>query len=356
MSESGFYVYVTNGAKKISVLRLSPETGELTKLQEVVVHGDEIPEGVKAGSDMPLAVTPDRRFLYAANRTAPYTIHSFAIDRANGMLTPFGESPTIESAPYISTDRTGRFLFGAFNPATRGGPGGYVSVSAISEHGYALAPHQVICTPPKTHSILPDPSNRFVFVPSCDGDMVVRFAFDLATGLLDRDGLSPVVVRPKSGPRHFRFHPNNRFMYLLNEYDAALYVYSYDARNGALSSELQTASARPPDFDKDANQRASDLHFTPDGKWLYASARNSSTMAVFRVDALSCLLTPAGHYPVPKEPRGFNIDPFGRYLLAAGKLANRVASYRIDSDTGALTRVAEVPLEAPNWVEIVRLP
>jgi 6-phosphogluconolactonase len=218
------------------------------------------------------------------------------------------------------------------------------------------APHQVIRTPPKTHSILPDPSNRFAFVASCDGDAMVRYAFDAATGMLNPDPLPPVHVQPKAGPRHFVFHPNYRFMYLLNEYDGSLYVYSYDARNGTLS-EIQVSSTVPPDFGKERIVRAADLHFTPDGRWLYASGRAPLTLAIFRVDAVTGRLTPAGHILVAREPRGFNIDPFGRYLLAAGLHTMSLSSYRIDPETGALTRLADYPTgEGPNWIEFLRLP
>ena len=166
----------------------------------------------------------------------------------------------------------------------------------------------------------------------------------------------PTAYADQAGPRHFVFHPNYRYMYLLNEYDGSLYSYAYDAANGALS-ELQVASTVPPKFDKERVVRAADIHLTPDGRWLYASGRHPLTLAIFAVDATTGRVTPAGHVPVAREPRGFNIDPFGRYLLAAGLQANTLTSYRIDSASGALTRLAEYPTgEGPNWVEIVRLP
>jgi 6-phosphogluconolactonase len=217
-------------------------------------------------------------------------------------------------------------------------------------------PHQVIRTPPKTHSILPDPSNRFAFVASCDGDAMVRYAFDATTGMLNPDPLPPVHVQPKSGPRHFVFHPNYRFLYLLNEYDGSLYSYGYDASNGALF-EIQVSSTVPPEFDKARVVRAADIHLTPDGRWLYASGRHPLTLAIFGVDATTGRVTPTGHVPVAKEPRGFNIDPFGRYLLAAGLQTNTLTSYSINSENGALTKLVEYPTgDGPNWVEFVRLP
>lgn len=347
MAESGIYLYVAHQkGRQISVLRMSPATGELNKLQDIQV----------AGNAMPMAVSPDRRFLFAALRTEPYSVASFAIDGASGTLTLLGYAPAAESAAYICTDRTGRFLFSACNPPDRVRRAGLVSVSAITPHGYVQAPHQVIRTPPKAHAILPDPANGCVLASSCDGDAMVRYPFDAAAGLLDADALPPTLVRPKSGPRHFVFHPNYRFMYLLNEYDASLCTYRYDVRKGGLS-EIQICVASPPDFDKERNARAADLHFTPDGKWLYASVRASLTLAVFRVDGATGLLTAAGHFPTVNEPRGFNIDPFGRFLIAAGLLDKSLAAYKIDPETGALAKLADYPAaEGPNWIEIVRLP
>ena len=184
MAESGMYVYVSQqDARQISVYRMSL-SGELSKVQDVSV----------TGKAMPMAVSPDRRFLFIALRTEPYSIASFAIDGANGTLTHLGNAPAPNSAPYISTDRTGRFLLGAYNPESEpaGRRTGWISVSAIGPHGHVQPPHQVIRTPPKTHSILPDPSNRFAFVASCDGDAIVRYAFDAATGLLNPDPLPPL--------------------------------------------------------------------------------------------------------------------------------------------------------------------
>jgi len=53
---------------------------------------------------MPMAVSPDRRFLYAASRSKPYTVHVYAIDRASGALKPLATAPLAESFPYISLD------------------------------------------------------------------------------------------------------------------------------------------------------------------------------------------------------------------------------------------------------------
>src|SRR5512132_154189 len=109
MTESGMYVYVSHqGSNQISVLRMSLATGELKKIQDIPA----------SGKAMPMAVSPDRRFLFVGLRTEPFAFASFAIDGANGMLTHLGDAPAVDSTPYICTDATGRFLLAAYNPGS----------------------------------------------------------------------------------------------------------------------------------------------------------------------------------------------------------------------------------------------
>ena len=63
---------------------------------------------------MPMAVSPDRRFLYAAVRSKPY-LGARLCDRRGHRRAEAARrsSPLAESFPYISLDKTGRFLFGA---------------------------------------------------------------------------------------------------------------------------------------------------------------------------------------------------------------------------------------------------
>ena len=96
------YVYVSNADDgDISTYRLD-DSGELRPGARV-----RVAKGV-----MPMAVSPDRRFLYAVSRSLPCAIHVLAIDPRTGALTPVSTSPLAESLPYISLDKTGRFLLG----------------------------------------------------------------------------------------------------------------------------------------------------------------------------------------------------------------------------------------------------
>src|SRR5881227_1539950 len=62
---------------------------------------------------MPMAVSPDKRFLIAAVRSKPFQAYSYSIDKSSGALNLVGTGTLAESYPYIALDRTGRFLLGA---------------------------------------------------------------------------------------------------------------------------------------------------------------------------------------------------------------------------------------------------
>ncbi|TPE47122.1 lactonase family protein [Amaricoccus solimangrovi] len=347
------YGYLAHGSRRLSVLAMSPE-GELSQIQEVPINEADTPEDVREGRFTALCVSPDRRFLFASNRTAPYKIRSWAINRDDGTLTYLGDAPTVDSSPYLSTDRTGRFLLAAHNPPDRKRRTGFVTVASICE-GYVQPPHQIIRTPSKTHAILPHGSNRYVMAPCCDADVVTRYTFDEATGLLDPDVFSPLTTRPNSGPRHYVWHPNNRMVYMNNEYDGDIYVYSFDPKDGSMS-EVQFISGRPEGMDPEGNVRGGDLHITPDGKWLYGAVRGQCGLMGFRIDPETGLLTSLGMTAVDKEPRGFNVDPLGRFLVVNGLMTSTAVTYAIDRETGALTKVASLStLENPNWIELVAL-
>ena len=101
---------------------------------------------------------------------------------------------------------------------------------------------------------------------------------------------------------------------------------------------------------------AADLHLTPDGRFLFASERRSSTLSSYAVDATSGALTLLARRPTETEPRGFALSPDGRHLIAVGQASNRLSHYAIDVESGGLTTLGDRPIGTnPNWVEIVDL-
>ncbi len=131
---------------------------------------------------------------------------------------------------------------------------------------------------------------------------------------------------------------------------------SFDAAARPARARRQSASALPADDAVD-EPWAADLHLRPDGRFLYASERRSSTLAAFAVDAERGTLAPIGSVATESEPRGFAISPDGRFLIAVGQASHRLSRYAIDPPTGTLAKLGDQPVgQGPNWVEIVDLP
>ncbi len=338
------FVYVGNAeSQSVTIFSLTTD-GALTSVDTKMVPGP-----AKPGSTTPMAVSPDKRFLFVALRNEPYSAATFAIDPKTGKLTYVGSGPLADAMAYIATDRSGKFLLSASYG------GGKIAVSPIGGNGVASTAQQVIASQPNAHAVLADRANRHVLYTSLGNDYIGQLVFDAATGKLTPNDSPTMSVKPKAGPRHFRFSSDERFVYLLCELDASIYVFPYDAATGRLAKETQIASALPPGFT--GKPWAADIHLTPNNKFLYASERTSSTLAAFRIDAKSGALSPIGSYPTETQPRGFAIDPTGRTLLAAGQLSNSLTAYAIDAERGMLRPLGRYPVgKNPNWVEIVSLP
>jgi len=315
-----------------------------------------------AGVVMPMVVSPDRRFLYAASRAKPYQVLVYAIDRGTGELKQFASAPLAESFPYISLDRTGRFLLGASYG------GNVVSVNAVESDGRVAAePLQVIPVGRNAHSIRIDASNRFVYVPTLGSDAIFMFTFDARTGKLASNTPAVFLAKPVTGPRHFVTSGDNRFLYLLSEMAGTVTTFTIDDKSGLLT-EASSVSGLPPDTklgpglprgsvagrNMDSDIWAADLHLTPNGKFIYVSERTSNSISAFAVDGATGKLTYLSTAATEPQPRGFNIDPSGRYMVATGEKSATISVYAIDASSGALKLLNKYPTgKGANWVEIV---
>lgn len=334
-------VYISNAdSREISVLELDRQAGALVPVETVAV----------SGTAMPMAVSPDRRHLYVSLRSQPFSVSSFAIDRQTGKLDLLSTVPLPDNMAYVATDRTGRFLLSASYTGDK------IAINPIGPQGQAQGEAiQVVQTRKHAHAILTDRSNTHLFASNLGGDVLLQYRFDAQSGRVAPNDPPFVETKQGAGPRHFVFHPNDRFAYLVNELDGTLNGYRFDAAKGTLAP-AGSASVVPPGFSGGAPASA-ELRIRPDGRFIYASERTSNTIAAFRVDGATGALTPAGSFATETQPRGFSIDPRGRYLVAAGQKSHSATLYAIDQESGALKELQRYPLgKNPNWVEIVDLP
>ena len=341
------FVYISNGGDgNIAVMKLNPETGDLTMVEKV-------PAGPNV---MHMALSPDHRFLYASVRSEPFSIISYSINSETGKLTQLSKESLPDNMVYISVDNIGRFLLSVSYTGAK------IVVNPIESNGLVQAePIQIIPTGPKPHSILVDQSNRFVYVPHLGNDQIKQFLFNVSNGTLTPNDPDVIYTKDGSGPRHFVFSPNNKFIYVSNELDGTVYSYEMNNKTGALT-EIQRISVFPSSTrnnelssdSQDTTIKIADIHITPDGKWLYVSERVTNTITAFSVDDNTGNLTYIGSYDTEEIPRGFNIDPNGNFVIVAGQKSDHVAVHAINPETGELKLLDRFESgNEPNWIEIV---
>jgi 6-phosphogluconolactonase len=336
-------VYVSCATDQhITILELDQTTGSLRELARTDVPGTD----ASAAGSLPLALSPDRTRLYAGLRAEPWPVASFAIHPTTGELTLLSLATLADSMCYLSTDATGRTLFSASYSGAK------LATNPITEAGLAGDPAQILATPPKAHSALPSPDNRFLYAASLGGDAILCQAFDAATGRLAPAIHIAARTAPGAGPRHLAFAQGGRILYVLNELDGTLITFARDPATGALIAR-QTLSLLPEAVPLPV--AAADLHITPNGRFLYASERLTDTLNGFAINPADGTLTPICRVPSETTPRGFAIAPSGRWLLCAGLTSGALASYAIRPD-GTLACLASLPVgRGANWVEIIEL-
>ena len=187
---------------------------------------------------------------------------------------------------------------------------------------------------PHAHSVRFDPSGQRLLAADLGTDDV--FIFDIQPdGSLKPAEVPSLINPPGSGPRHFVFSPDNRFVLSLGELSGTISTFAYDAVSATPTSTISTVAADLPD---DANRWCAEILFHPSLPVVYCSNRGPQEIAVFDFEAKSGDLTRRGAVACGgKTPRNFRLTPDGRFLLVANQDSDNIAVFKVDSKTGDLT-------------------
>ena len=312
-----------------------------------------------------LAVHPSRRFLFAVSERGEVdgrpggAVLAFSIDGSTGKLTALNQQSSQGAGPcHLIVDPTGKNVLVA-----NYGSGSVAclpidadgrlrkSASFIQHRGSGTDPARQEA--PHAHSINLDRAGRFAVVADLGLDKVFVNRFDPSEGKLAPNEPPFAEVAPGSGPRHFAFHPTDRFAYVINEMANTVTAFTYDAARGVLR-EIQSISTLPADFKGKSYTAEVQIH--PSGRFLYGSNRGHDSIAIFSIDPATGKLDHGGFEPTEgRTPRNFAIDPTGSYLLAENMDSGTIVVFHIDPRTGAL-RASGQSVSVPKPVCIKMIP
>ena len=323
---------------------------------ELRADGNLKRKGLAAQSDNPafLAVSKDGKYLVAVNeieKDNTGTVESYRI--TDDGLELINRSSSGGAHPcFVTINEEGYVLTANYT-------GGSVGLLKLTSEG-ELSPlldrqqHQGKGTTerqqgPHAHSAWFSPG----------GDQVI--SVDLGTNQLwfsevDKSGDKLVLSDPATlsmkagaGPRHLAFHPDGKWIYVVNELDCTVALVE---RNGQNEYAIQSTISTLPENHQEPNTCA-DIRVSPDGKFVYASNRGHNSIAMFEVEEDGSLKM-LGHESTQGEwPRNFALSPDGQFLLVANQHTNNIVSYSRDEDTGLLTYVGQIDAPTPVCILFV---
>ncbi len=333
----GTYTNTGGASKGIHAYRFDPSGAKLTKI------------GLVAETPDPsfLAISPNGQFLYSVSELEGKPtggVSAFRIDPQTAKLTLLNTVSSKGSGPcHVLVDKTGKCVLVANYGS------GSVAAFPVKEDGSlgeatAFIQHSGSSVDkarqegPHAHSVNLPADNRFMLAADLGLDEVLIYKFDAAKGSLTPNDPPFGKVKPGSGPRHFAFHPDGKYAYVISEMASTVTAFHWDGKRGALT-EFQSVSTLPADFK--GKSTTAEIAIDKKGKFLYGSNRGHDSIAVFSI-ARDGKLTPIEQTLTQgKTPRNFALDPTGGYLFAANQDSNNIVLFRVDPKTGRLSAAGQ---------------
>ena len=302
-----------------------------------------------------LTISKDKKFLYAvgeldnlgANKSGG--VSAFRIEE-NGKLTLVNHVLTYGANPcHVSLSPDNKLLIasnytGGNLSVFKVLPDGSLSdmVQRIQDSGSGPFPERQ--AEPHVHSSQFNSTGKLLYVADLGIDELKIFSVSSEQTPLTPYSQPFVKLPPGSGPRHFAFSADGRYIYVINELASTVTVLM---KYGDDWKDVQNIKAIPKDFKGES--WCADIHISDDGRFVYGSNRGHNSITVFKRDPVNGKLEVIETVPVEGNwPRNFTIDPTGRFILVANQKSNDITVFKIDQASGKLTYTGiKVPNHSP---------
>lgn len=343
--------YTKTQDKGLFVYKFDSQTGDLSF--------ESATEGIQNPSY--LIIRDDAKKVYAVNESGADrkgAVSAFNFDAKTGKLQFINKEETKGGGPcYIMLSPDNHFVF------TANYAGGSISVLPVKSDGAVGEVAQIIqhtgssINPnrqkePHVHSVNFSPDGKILYSADLGTDKIYGYQYDESkTQPLSPAAQAEVPVTPGFGPRHFVFNKKGDKMYLVSEMAATITVFN-DYKDTLKPIQIINLM----DDDSKGINGAAAIHFSQDGRFLYATNRgNVNKIVIFKIDEKTGKLKKVGETStLGQMPRDFIIDPTDQFLLIAHQNSNDIFVFKRDQKTGLLTYInKKIELGSPVCLKMV---
>ncbi len=337
--------YTGKGSEGIYVYRFNTQTGDFEHINNT--------KGFTNPSF--LAVSTNKKFVYSVKEEGNLGgVAAFAFDEKSGALQLLNTSSANGDHPcHVALHANGKHL------VVSNYSGGNLCLFELNANGSLKDNPQVINhsgksvvagrqDAPHVHSANWAPNQKDLFVADLGIDKLMHY--QLLGGKLLAGTPAYTQVQAGSGPRHFTFHPNGKFAYVIQELSNQITAFRHS--KGALTA-IGSYSTLPAGFE--GNNSTADIHISPDGRHLYGSNRGHNSLAIYTINQKTGALSYIENQSIlGKTPRNFMIDPSGNFVLAAGQNSDNIVIFKRDKTTGKLQATGkEIKVSQPVCLKMI---
>ncbi|MCR4697519.1 MAG: lactonase family protein [Lachnospiraceae bacterium] len=256
---------------------------------------------------------------------------------------------------YLSTDYTDRFLFVA------GYHDGKITVLRVGEDGavgeitdekYVQGMGEVSDRSyvPHVSCVKMSRDNKFLFASDTGMDHVNVYSLDYNTGKL-----KPVdIIRSdvNSGPRHMIFSVDNKYLYVLNEIQNSIDVFTYTLLDSGYPEfeKVQTVNTVEDYHASMSVSRA--LKFSEDREYIVTSSAGDNSVEIFKRNDADGTLNRVLCLPISGTyPKDAALFPDMKHLVSLNHESSTLTFFDVDLYNGLLAMCAkEIKIDYPNCV------
>lgn len=302
-----------------------------------------------------LALSHDGEFLLAVNENSPAgTVESYRVGE-DTLLYVSSQASGGEHPCFVSINEAGYILTANYSSGSVGllkmdQSGELSDLLDIQQHsGEGSTDRQ---QGPHAHSAYFEPGTSRVIAADLGSNEIWFSLLDTLQSRLLPAAQHSLGMAPGAGPRHIAFHPDGKYIYVINELNSTVTLVEKD--EGGEFVRGTSFTTLPPDYA--GPNFCADIHISSDGRFVYASNRGHNSIAIFEVEPETGALHLSGHSSTCGEwPRNFALSPGEEFLLVANQHSDNIVSFKRDIPGGKLEAIDTIEVPSPVCIAFSKL-